>query len=75
MNNAVDFYLAIVCRLGYIGVLTNNKNCIENSIKKMIKSIDMFNRYTGPNKDKIALFKNAYSFFLTIIKIDNREKE
>ena len=35
----------------------------------------MFNRYTGPNKDKIALFKNAYSFFLTIIKIDNREKE
>lgn len=75
MNNAVDFYLAIVCRLGYIGVLTNNKNCIENSIKKMKKSIDMFNRYTGPNKDKIALFKNAYSFFLTIIKIDNREKE
>ena len=75
MNNAIDFYLAIVCRLGYIGVLTNNKTSIENSIKKMRKSIDMFDKYTGPNKDKITIFKNAYSFFLTIIKLNNKEKE
>ena len=35
MNNAIDYYLAIVSRLGYVGVLTNNKNSIENSIKKI----------------------------------------
>lgn len=75
MNNAIDFYLAIVCRLGYIGVLTNNKNCIENSIKKMEKSIDMFAKYTGPNKEKMAIFKTAYSLILTIIKVNNKEKE
>ena len=52
MNNAIDYYLAIVSRLGFVGVLTNNKSAIENSIKKMKKSIDMFDRYNEQNKEK-----------------------
>ena len=74
MNNAIDFYLAIVSRLGYIGVLTNHTPSIDNSIKKMKKSLDMFSKYGESNKDKNLTFKNAYSFLLTILKINNREK-
>ena len=53
MNNAIDFYLAIVCRLGYVGVLINNKASIENSIKKLKKSIDMLDKHNEQNKEKI----------------------
>jgi len=74
MNNAIDFYLAIVCRLGYVGVLINNKASIENSLKKLKKSIDMFDKHNDQNKEKISIFKNAYSFLLMIIKINNKEK-
>ena len=74
MNNAIDFYLAIVCRLGYVGVLINNKASIESSLKKLKKSIDMFDKHTEQNKEKIAIFKNAYSFLYVIIKINSREK-
>ena len=74
MNNAIDFYLAIVSRLGYIGILTNNKLSIENSIKKIRKSLDMFSKFTDLNKEKGTIFKNAYSFILTILKINYNEK-
>ena len=74
MNNGIDFYLAIVCRLGYVGVLINNKASIENSIKKLKKSIDMLDKHNEQNKEKILIFKTAYSFLLTIIKINNKEK-
>ena len=72
--NAIDFYLAIVSRLGYIGILSNNKSAIENSIKKMKKSLVMFNKYAETNKDKGNIFKYAFSFLLTILKINNKEK-
>lgn len=74
MNNAIDFYLAIVSRLGYVGVLTNNKSYNENCIKKLKKSIEMFGRNTEQNKNKILIFKNAYSFLLTIIQVNNKER-
>ena len=74
INCAIDFYMAIVSRLGYIGILTNNKASIENSIKKLTKSIDMFNKNTDENKDKSNIFKNAYSFLLMLLKINNYEK-
>ena len=72
--NAIDFYLAIVSRLGYIGILINDKSSIDNSIKKMKKSLDMFNKYAETNKDKGNIFKYAFSFLLTILKINNKEK-
>ena len=74
MDYAIDFYLSIISRLGYIGILTNNKNSIDNSIKKLKKSVDMFNKYTEENKDKSITLKKAYSFLLTILKINNNEK-
>ena len=72
--NAIDFYLAIVSRIGFIGVLINNKPSIENSIKKLKKTIEMIYKYTEQNKDKIQAFKIAYSFFLIILQINNKEK-
>ena len=74
INNAIDFYLAIVSRLGYIGILINKKSAIENSIKKMRKSLDMFNKYSETNKEKGNIFKHAFSFLLAILKINNKEK-
>ena len=74
MNNAIDFYLAIVSRLGYTGILTNNKSAIENSIKKMKKSLDMFSKFSDANKDKANIFHYAYAFLLTILKINNKER-
>ena len=74
MDNAIDFYLSIISRLGYIGILTNNKVSIDNSIKKLKKSVDMFNKFTEENKDKSITLKKAYSFLLTILKINNNEK-
>ena len=74
MDNAIDFYLSIISRLGYIGILTNNKVSIDNSIKKLKKSVDMFNKFTEENKDKSIILKKAYSFLLTILKINNNEK-
>ena len=74
MDNAIDFYLSIISRLGYIGILTNNKGSIDNSIKKLKKSVDMFNKFTEENKDKSITLKKAYSFLLTILKINNNEK-
>ena len=74
MDNAIDFYLSILCRLGYIGILTNNKVSIDNSIKKLKKSVDMFNKFNDENNDKSIIIKNAYSFLLAILKINNNEK-
>ena len=55
MNNAIDYFFAIVSRLGFVGVLTNDKSAIENSIKKMKKSIDMFDKYNEQNKEKMHI--------------------
>ena len=74
MSNAIDLYLAIVNRLAYIGILTNNRVSIDNSIKKINKSLVMFSRFNESNRDKNLIFKNAYSFLLTILKINNKEK-
>ena len=73
MNNAIDYYLAIVSRLGYVGILTNHSPSIENCIKKLNKSLDMLCKY-GDAQDKTLIYKNAYSFLLTILKINNKEK-
>ena len=75
MINAMDFYLAIVSRVGYVGVLTNNKSSIENSIKKLNKSLSMLSKFSSDTtKDKNVILNYAYSFLLTILKINNREK-
>ena len=74
MNNAIDFYLAMISRLGYVSILTNNKNTIESTIKKLTKNSPMFSQFNESANDKNKIFKNAYSFLLTILKVNNKEK-
>ena len=74
MNNAIDFYLAMLSRLGYVSILTNNKNTIESTIKKLTKKFPMFSQFNEPTNDKNQIFKNAYSFLLTILKVNKKEK-
>ena len=74
MNNAIDFYLAMLSRLGYVSILTNNKNTIESTIKKLTKKFPMFSQFNEPTNNKNQIFKNAYSFILAILKINNKEK-
>lgn len=75
MDNAIDFYLAIVSRIGYIGTLINDKPSIETSIKKISKSLAMMNNYSEIDKEKNKTFVTAYSLILAILKINNRENK
>ena len=34
MKNGIDYYLAISSRLGYIGVIVDNKKIVNSAIKK-----------------------------------------
>lgn len=74
MNSSIDFYLAIVSRIGFIGTLINDKASIEDCIKKISKSLLIFNNYNNSNKEKGIIFKNAYLFLLTTLKINNKEE-
>lgn len=74
LNSSLDFYIAIVSRIGYIATLVNDKPVIESCIKKLLKSFPVFNQYNGSSREKGEIFKNAYSFLLTTLKINNKEK-
>ena len=76
MNNSIDYYLAILSRISYIGTLRNDKPSIEVCIKKILKSLPLFqNNYnSNSNKEKGEILKNAYLFLLTVLKINIKEK-
>jgi hypothetical protein len=40
----------------------------------MKKSIDIFDKYNEQNKEKMNIFKKAYSFSLIIIRENNKDK-
>lgn len=69
IKNGIDLYLAISSRLGFIGVLINNQNAINNAIKKIDKSLKIIENDKEDKKLKI-LYK-SYSFVNTILKINN----
>ena len=39
LKNGIDYYLAIASRIGYVGVLLNDKKSIEKAIKKIKKAL------------------------------------
>lgn len=49
MKNGIDYYLAIISRIGYVGILLNDKKSIEASIKKIKKALVMIG---NNNKNK-----------------------
>ena len=41
MKNGIDYYLAIASRLGYVGILLDNKKAINSALKKIKKTLDI----------------------------------
>ena len=48
MKNGINYYLAIACRMGYIGILFNDKKAIQSAIKKIKKALGMINNDDNP---------------------------
>ena len=72
MKNGIDYYLAISSRLGFIGILLDNKKAIFSAIKKIKKTLDIIKN--DKNVDKAKQITKAYSFFLSILEITLNNK-
>ena len=67
MKNGIDYYLAIISRISYVGILLNDKKSIEASIKKIKKALVMIGN-NNKNKKLNNIFK-TYFFFLATLEI------
>ena len=72
LKNGIDYYLAIASRIGYIGVLLNDKVLIEKAIKKIKKALELIGKNTDDNKIN-DLFQ-AYKFVISILEICLNQK-
>ena len=70
--NGIDYYLAINSRLGYIGVLLDDKKVIKIAIEKIKKVLDIIK--IAKSKKLINITK-SYNFVLAILKISLDKKE
>ena len=68
MKNGIDFYLAIASRLGYIGILLDDKKAINSAIKKIKKSLDMIKKET--QNTKLVNLTKEYNFILAILEVN-----
>lgn len=67
MKNGIDYYLAISSRLGYIGILLDNKKILKSAIKKIQKTLEMIKKDT--NNEKLVNITKTYTFILAILEI------
>ena len=58
-KNGLDYYLSINCRLGYIGVLLDDKNIIKSSIEKIEKVLDIIK---FDKSEKLINMTKIYNF-------------
>ena len=67
MKNGIDYYLAISSRLGYIGILLDNKKIVNSAIKKITKTLEMIKKDT--KNEKMVNFTKVYTFILAVLEI------
>lgn len=67
MLNGLDFYLDIATRLGFLGILTNDKTQIIKAQKKINKVLTIIE---SDKDEKLITLKVAYSFINLIYKIN-----
>lgn len=72
MKDGIYYYLAIASRLGYIGILLDNKKAINSAIKKIKKSLEMIKK-DNDNK-KLVEYTKVYSFVLAILEVGLNKK-
>ena len=70
-KNGIDYYLAINSRLGYIGVLLDDKKVINSAIKKIKKTLDIIK---FDKSEKLINMTKSYNFVLAILKISLDKK-
>ena len=68
VKNYIDYYLAIANRLGYIGILLEDKKAINSAVKKIKKFLTIIKK--DKNNTKIANLAKAYTFAFGILKMN-----
>jgi hypothetical protein len=72
MKNGIDYYLAIASRLGYIGILLNDKVSIQSSIRKIKKALGMLDNESN-DKRTIEIIK-AYRFVVANLEVSLKQE-
>jgi hypothetical protein len=72
LKDGIDYYLAISSRLGYIGILLDDKNAITSAIKRIRKTLDIMKN--DKDTPKIKKLTKAYTFILAILEISLNKK-
>ena len=67
MKNGIDYYLGICSRLGYVGILQDDKEAIISAIRKIKKSLEII-KY-DKNNTKLKDLVTAYTFVLAILEV------
>ena len=67
IQNAIDYYLGISSRLGYIGILLDDKKSINSAIKKIRKILNIIKN--DKNSQKLIQLTKAYTFALAIFEV------
>ena len=67
MQNGIDYYLGISSRLGYIGVLLDDKTAINSGIKKIRKTLNIIK--DDKKSQKLIQLTKAYNFVLAILEV------
>ena len=69
MQNGLDYSLAILSRIGFISTLTNDKERLEKTIRKIEQSVNLIQN--DKNNKKLMIFFKGYNFLCTLLKINN----
>ena len=71
IKDGIDYYLAISSRLGYMGILLDNKNAINSAIKKIKKTLEIIK---NDKNEKLKQMFLTYSFVLAMLEIGLNKK-
>ena len=66
IKDGIDYTLAIVSRLGFIGILIDDKKAINSAIKKIKKTLDIIK---NDRNTKITQLIKTFKFILAILEI------
>ena len=78
MKISIDYYLAIINRIGYIGVLIGDINSTEYSVKKLKSVLDIIEK--DKQDKKLSSIYKAYTLIIAILNVylgnyENKLKE
>lgn len=66
IKNGLDYIFSIYSRLGFVGILINDKNIVNDSIRTIEENLRMIDK-----DNKLSYLYNGYSFLNVILKINN----